>query len=378
MLKRTTLPWRPFSKPIRARGRQLRSPTYIIDGKSKHRTTSIPSQIPDGLTWETSRTIDGGIDLGFYNGKINISADYYVRNTLNMYTVGPSLPDTYGASSPKGNYADLVTRGFELSLSYNDSFKVGRHDLNVGFKATLADNRTFVTRYNNPTKSLSDYYEGQEIGEIWGFQFGGFFDTQDQIDNYYGEGVPYVNSLIQVHEGYLTKPGDVILIDRNGNHMVDKGSLTVDDPGDMVILIENRRRIYDFYISSLPSSGELPTGRVSALEQKFLRSIQEYVSANLHRNITLDDLAEVVCLSPSSLYKKMKEYADISPMEYVMKVRLHRAVELLKDDSLSVQEVAQAVGFNTHSFFSECFKREFGMTPRAWRLKGVPKSKNVK
>ncbi|MBR6054942.1 MAG: helix-turn-helix domain-containing protein [Bacteroidales bacterium] len=143
-------------------------------------------------------------------------------------------------------------------------------------------------------------------------------------------------------------------------------------------LIENRRRIYDFYISSLPSSGELPTGRVSALEQKFLRSIQEYVSANLHRNITLDDLAEVVCLSPSSLYKKMKEYADISPMEYVMKVRLHRAVELLKDDSLSVQEVAQAVGFNTHSFFSECFKREFGMTPRAWRLKGVPKSKNVK
>lgn len=143
-------------------------------------------------------------------------------------------------------------------------------------------------------------------------------------------------------------------------------------------LIENRRRIYDFYISSLPSSGELPTGRVSALEQKFLRSIQEYVSANLHRNITIDDLAEVVCLSPSSLYKKMKEYADISPMEYVMKVRLHRAVELLKDDSLSVQEVAQAVGFNTHSFFSECFKREFGMTPRAWRLKGVPKTKNVK
>jgi len=143
-------------------------------------------------------------------------------------------------------------------------------------------------------------------------------------------------------------------------------------------LIENRRRIYDFYISSLPSSGELPTGRVSAIEQKFLRGIQEYVSTNLHRNITIDDLAEVVCLSPSSLYKKMKEYADISPMEYVMKVRLHRAVELLKDDSMSVQEVAQSVGFNTHSFFSECFKREFGMTPRQWRTQNVSKAKNVK
>ena len=146
-----------------------------------------------------------------------------------------------------------------------------------------------------------------------------------------------------------------------------KLSSTVDN------LIENRRRIYEFYVSSLPSSGELPTGRVSAMEQKFLRSIQEYVSANLHRNITLDDIAEVVCMSPSSLYKKMKEYSGLSPMEYVMKVRLHRAVELLKDDSVSVQEVASAVGFNTHSFFSECFKREFGMTPRQWRLRGVAK-----
>lgn len=138
-------------------------------------------------------------------------------------------------------------------------------------------------------------------------------------------------------------------------------------------LIENRRRIYDFYVSSLPSGGELPTGSVSAIEQKFLRSIQEFVSANLHRNITLDEMAEVVCLSSSSLYKKMKEYADISPMEYVMKMRLNKAVELLKDDSVSVQEVASAVGFNTHSFFSECFKREFGMTPRQWRVRNVVK-----
>ena len=143
-------------------------------------------------------------------------------------------------------------------------------------------------------------------------------------------------------------------------------------------LIENRKRVYEFYVSSLPSGGDLPSGRVSAMEQKFLRSIQEYVSANLQKNITLDEMAEVVCLSPSSLYKKMKEYADISPMEYVMKMRLGKAVELLKDDSISVQEVAQAVGFNTHSFFSECFKREFGMTPRQWRVRNVAKVKNAK
>ena len=143
-------------------------------------------------------------------------------------------------------------------------------------------------------------------------------------------------------------------------------------------MIDNRKRVYEFYLSSLPSDTKLPTGRVSAQEQKFLSTIQKFVSENLHRNITLDDLADAVCLSSSSLYKKMKEYADISPMEYVMKVRLHRAVELLKDDSMSVQEVAMAVGFNTHSFFSECFKREFGMTPRQWRLKNISKPTNTK
>jgi hypothetical protein len=196
--------------------------------------TSIPSQIPDGLTWETSQTIDGGVDIGLYNGKINITGDYYVRNTLNMYTVGPSLPDTYGASAPKGNYADLVTRGFELSVSYDDSFDVGAHKLNFGIKASLSDNRTFITRYNNPTNSLNDWYVGEEIGDIWGFEFGGIFDSQELIDNFYGPGKPYVNDLIQLNEGYITKVGDVILKDKNRNGIIDKGSQTVDDPGDMV------------------------------------------------------------------------------------------------------------------------------------------------
>lgn len=210
--------------------------SYVIDGVSKPRITSIPSQIPDGLTWETSRTIDGGIDVGFYNGKINLTADYYVRNTLDMYTVGPTLPDTYGASAPKGNYADLVTRGFELSLSYDDSFKLGAHNLNVGFKATLADNRSFITRYNNPTKSLGDYYVGQEIGEIWGYEFGGIFNSQELIDNFYGPGVPYVNRLFQINDGYTTRVGDVIIKDFNHNGLIDKGANTVDDPGDQKII----------------------------------------------------------------------------------------------------------------------------------------------
>ncbi|MBO4536495.1 MAG: SusC/RagA family TonB-linked outer membrane protein, partial [Bacteroidales bacterium] len=88
----------------------------LLDGERQRRYTGIPSQIPDNLTWETARTLDVGLDVGFLRGRLDITADFYRRWTLNMYTQGPTLPDTYGASTPKGNYADLHTDGFELSV----------------------------------------------------------------------------------------------------------------------------------------------------------------------------------------------------------------------------------------------------------------------
>ncbi|MBR6002890.1 MAG: TonB-dependent receptor [Bacteroidales bacterium] len=210
--------------------------SLIIDGVSKARYTSSPSQIPDNLTWETARTLDAGLDISFLKGKINLTADYYVRKSYNMFTVGPTLPDTYGASAPKGNYADMSTYGFELSLSYNDSFPVGGHDLNVGFRATLADSRAWIEKYNNPTGDLSDYYVGQEVGEMWGYVCNGLFQTQSQIDDYYGPGDPYVNTKFAYSNGYLVAPGDMIVEDLNGNHIIDSGANTVTDPGDRRII----------------------------------------------------------------------------------------------------------------------------------------------
>ena len=120
-----------------------------LDGKAQLRYTLNPDQIPDNIGWETSRTIDGGIDLGFWNNKITLSADYYVRKTANMYTVGPTLPDTFGASSPKGNYADMSTYGYEISLGYNDSFRLAGKPFSFGIKATLADYHSVIDKYNN-------------------------------------------------------------------------------------------------------------------------------------------------------------------------------------------------------------------------------------
>ena len=210
--------------------------SIFLNGLSDLRYTSIPSQIPDNLTWETARTTDFGLDISFLQGKINFTGDYYIRRSYDMFTVGPALPDTYGASAPKGNYADMSTYGYELSLAYDDSFDVGGYPLNLGVRATLADSRSFINKYNNPTGDLSDYYVGQEIGEIWGYECNGLFRDQEQIDNYYGPGIPYVNTQMKLSNGYLVAPGDMIIEDLNDNKIIDTGANTVTDPGDRKII----------------------------------------------------------------------------------------------------------------------------------------------
>lgn len=212
-----------------------------LDGVSGLRYTSIPSQIPDNLTWETSQTLDGGVDLGMFSGRMEFVFDWYNRRTYNMYTTGPTLPDTYGASSPKGNYADMYTQGWEVSLTWNDSFDLGGSPFNYGIKATLADSRSFITKYYNPTKDISDYYEGYEIGDVWGWRVEGIFQSEEQIATYWtdintGEPIPYDQTRIRMHDDGKTYPGHVIFSDLNHNNKIDSGSNTVDDPGDQTII----------------------------------------------------------------------------------------------------------------------------------------------
>ena len=204
-------------------------------GQAKLRYTSLPGQIPDNIGWETSKTFDVGLDAGFLNGRLNLTADYYIRKTVDMYTVGPTLPDTFGATAPKGNYADMSTYGYEIALSYNDSFKLAGKPFNFGIKATLADYYSIIDRYNNASRKLSDYYEGQRLGEIWGFVCNGLFQSQAEIDAAFG-GKGYKNDIMQTSEKYITYPGDMRFEDLTGNDAIDRGSSTVDDPGDRKII----------------------------------------------------------------------------------------------------------------------------------------------
>ena len=230
----------------------------IING-AKVRYTSAPAPIPESLTWETAQTLDFGLDMSFLKGRLSFTGDYYIRKTLDMYTVGPTLPDVFGASSPKGNYAEMTTRGYEMTIRWNDSFNLAGKPFNYGLKASLVDYKSIIDKFNNRKKELStaayntNYYAGMVVGEIWGFVSNGLWQNQADIDaaeaGALAAGQKYYNPLMQTSKTYKLYPGDIKFEDLNGNGYIDRGQNTVDDPGDRKIIGNSEPRyIYSFGI----------------------------------------------------------------------------------------------------------------------------------
>jgi TonB-linked SusC/RagA family outer membrane protein len=211
----------------------------ILNGV-KPQYTRNPSVLPDNLTWETSTTTDFGLDFSMLSDRLMFVGDYYKRNTTDMFTIGLTLPAVFGATAPKGNYADLVTKGWEASLTWRDKFDVASKPFNYNIRFTLADYTAKITRYNNPDKLLSDYYEGQTIGEIWGYTTEGFFLNDEDVANHAKQ-----SPQMRAQPDNKWYAGDIKLADLNGDGYVNIGTNRVSDPGDRKI-IGNKQPHYTF------------------------------------------------------------------------------------------------------------------------------------
>ena len=192
--------------------------------------TSRPPVLPSGLTWETSTTTNIGLDFAMLSNRLRFVGDAYTRKTTDMFTLAVTPPAVFGATAPRGNYADLKTKGWELTLSWNDKFMVKNKPFNYDLRFTLADNKATITKYNNPDKKLSDYYEGMVIGEIWGYETEGFFTSTADITSHANQSMFLSTSSGQ------TFPGDIKLADRNKDGVVNPGTSTVGNPGDRYII----------------------------------------------------------------------------------------------------------------------------------------------
>lgn len=214
-------------------------------GGVRPQSTSQPSVVPDNLIWEKATTLDIGIDAGFLNNRLYINADWYMRNTTDMFTQGPTLPAVFGTSVPKGNYADLRTTGWELIASWRDNGKVLSKPFSYGIRLSVADYQSEITKFNNPEKRLNDYYVGQKLGEIWGYVTDGFF-TADNISQ-----AGMQAQFIKASNGGNTMIGDVKFLDLDKDGAIDAGANTVSDPGDRKIIGNSQPRytfgaLFDF------------------------------------------------------------------------------------------------------------------------------------
>ena len=231
------------------------SGSRLING-TKGRETEAPAPVPDNLTWEKSQTFDVGLDLGFLDDRLTLSADWYNRKTEDMFTDGPTIQEVFGAKAPKGNYAALTTRGLELTLMWKDSFKLAGRPFNYSIKATLADYVSRIDRFNNDTGKIGggnhpDYYEGMIIGELWGFVCNGLWQYQEDIDAAEAvaraAGAERYDSINQFYKDYSIRPGDPKIEDLDGNGYIDRGDQTLSSHGDRTIIGNDEPRwIYSF------------------------------------------------------------------------------------------------------------------------------------
>jgi TonB-linked SusC/RagA family outer membrane protein len=208
----------------------------------KPQYTSRPTVLPDNLTWETATTSNVGLDLSMISDRLRFVGDAYIRNTTDMFTIGMTLPAVFGATPPKGNYADMKTTGWEISLSWRDKFNLGGKAFNYEVRGTLANNNSTITKYNNPEKVLTDYYEGMVIGEIWGYETEGFFVDADDIANH------ATQAMFKNTSSGANFPGDLKLVDRDSSGVIDRGTNRIGNTGDKYI-IGNSAAHYSYTIN---------------------------------------------------------------------------------------------------------------------------------
>ncbi len=205
-----------------------------INNGSQIQTMSSPNPVSPDFTWEKASTVDGGIDVAFLKNRLQLSYDWYTRKTTNMLINGKTLPAVFGASSPKQNAGDLKTNGFDLTVQWHDNLKLAGKPFSYSIGAVLSDYTSRITKFDNPTNLLSNYYIGQQIGEIWGFPIDGFFKTDQEAQSYTVD-QSYVNQQIKSSAGEWNKlhAGDLKYLDINHDGIVNQGLNTLTDHGDM-------------------------------------------------------------------------------------------------------------------------------------------------
>lgn len=219
---------------------------WLGSGNAKYDTFDMPKLVSSTLTWETLKTTNIGLDLGFLNGDLNVTFDWFQRVNDNMLAPGKTMPSVLGTSAAYENAGALRSRGWEINIDWHHNF----NGFNVYAIANVSDYKTVVTRWNNDSRLLNSNYSGKRYGDIWGFETDRYFEASDFAGGKYANGVADQSGLEQ--GSFKFGPGDIKFKDLDGNGVIDGGKGTADDHGDLKVIGNTQPR----YQYSLRIGGE--------------------------------------------------------------------------------------------------------------------------
>ena len=200
----------------------------------------------DDVSWENQIQTNAGIDLVLFDSKLRFTADYFIK-TVDDLLFSPTLSLYLGIPAyPVANIGKTETKGFEISLSYNNDISENISFSNT-FNFTTAEN--LVKEINNgdkyiwgsgygiPFTSLTQFRQGESPGIFWGYKTNGLFQNQSDISNHATQD--------------NAQPGDIRYVDVNGDNKIDSEDRTkIGDPfPDFTLGWNFGLNIHDFDIS---------------------------------------------------------------------------------------------------------------------------------
>ena len=186
------------------------------------------------LKWETSKQTDIGIDLGFFNNKLMLTADYYIKKSSD-FLLEIQMPAQTGFTKATRNVGSVKNNGFEFSVDYRDNSHDFKYGVNVNLttvknkierlspgKDAVANLQSlgFPTTGNTSWAVFSMSKVGGSIGEFYGFQTDGIIQNQAEIDalNANAHRLNQDDNVWYIASG--TAPGDRKFIDQNGDGVI--------------------------------------------------------------------------------------------------------------------------------------------------------------
>lgn len=132
-------------------------------------------------------------------------------------------------------------------------------------------------------------------------------------------------------------------------------------------ILNSHEKMRKYYCSSTfdKSKKEEFIKSINAIDEEFLNKINKLVVDNLdNEKLDIGFVSDNLCMSTSTLYRKVKALTGLSSNEYFRKIKMHEAEKLLLSGKYSISETAYKVGINSPVYFRQCFKDEFGMVPK--------------